>query len=417
MAHAWSDLVVGGVSNPRVLVVGENFCSNNRASTDLTGWTKSSSSLGFSLISDSNAYSENMFRMLWQESLKEYVEYQATFDKTLAAIGKIVVNFRIKDESLSANEQAVGYVELRGNSKVGSREVVYSKKIKRLSIIFDGIDKNENSLVAKLRIYTGTDFRTSGDVRFDDVYINEAIEDYQFECPNDTFLEFQKEVTGELPMSDGKVNEYNKRWRPTCYSRYYAMNKSDEIRRQRIAEASLLFIQPHIDFLWGFFAKWKNNFKRSYSFKRYNAHDSEISLYGNEFMIDTIHPAEAEYNPAPDTYILTIGTNYDSQVGTLITVSPTDQNGFKDGTTPFSREFESGESVTLIAPSSIVVDGETRNFTKWIDKSDDSTLSTSVTYNFTLSAELEVEAVYEVDEVSSGGYGTGYGSSPYGDRL
>ena len=89
--------------------------------------------------------------------------------------------------------------------------------------------------------------------------------------------------------------------------------------------------------------------------------------------------------PPPTTYVLTV-TSTNPASGVAITVSPADSNGATNGTTSFTRTYDSGASITLTAPTT--ANGNT--FSSWTG----CTTATTVTCSVTLNGSMTVTANY-----------------------
>ncbi len=89
--------------------------------------------------------------------------------------------------------------------------------------------------------------------------------------------------------------------------------------------------------------------------------------------------------PPPTTYTLTVDSTNPAS-GVAITVSPADVNSASNGTTAFTRTYNSGTSVTLTAPAT----SGGNNFTSWTG----CTSASTVTCMVTLSANTTVTANY-----------------------
>lgn len=419
MTDFTTNAVVGGVKTPRILEVGENACTDPRLANGLNGWTSNDVRLEISRIYDEKAYEEYMLRLYHNESLYTFVQYTtgwivAEYDFN---IKKVLVAFRIKDESLSDGEQKIVKIELANATiPLTSREIVITNKIKRIAFVF------EWSVILgypffNLRFYTGNSFNEIGDIRIDDIYINVVIGDYNFECSDESNLTFEKTVTGQHELIDGKIQEYNKRWKPNFFAHWTALNRTQELYRQSIAETiNKLFIIPHIDFLWGFFGIWDVNFERKYSFNRFISHDSSITIKGNEYLLDGITPATTTYEMPVVVYNLTVGSFY-PESNVFINISPLDYNNQSGGSSEFIREYSENTVVSLVAPSTIIDGAITRNFVHWID-GDLNIISSNIGINITMNDHKEIYAVYD-DSEDSGNYGDDYGSETggYGDYL
>jgi cytochrome c len=92
-----------------------------------------------------------------------------------------------------------------------------------------------------------------------------------------------------------------------------------------------------------------------------------------------------------EAYTLTV-SSYNPSSGVAVTVSPNDTSGRANGTTQFTRNYNSGTTVTLTAPASPVVSGRTYYFQKWRRNSTDYT--TSRTATVTIAGSVTMTAYY-----------------------
>ncbi len=103
--------------------------------------------------------------------------------------------------------------------------------------------------------------------------------------------------------------------------------------------------------------------------------------------MDANHTITAVYTSPPTVYTLNIQSSNPNS-GVYVYVGPNDTLGRADGTTSFSRTFNSGTSITLIAP--LTAGGN--NFQKWQRNGSDFSFSTTV--NFSMNAGYTLTAVY-----------------------
>lgn len=89
---------------------------------------------------------------------------------------------------------------------------------------------------------------------------------------------------------------------------------------------------------------------------------------------------------ASTVYTLTIASSNPSS-GVYITVGPNDKQGLADGNTSFTRQYNSGTSITVIAPTT----ANGNSFSKWTVNGTDYS---SRTVNFTLSGNYTATAVF-----------------------
>ena len=96
----------------------------------------------------------------------------------------------------------------------------------------------------------------------------------------------------------------------------------------------------------------------------------------------------AVYVDPPDDIILTVHS--DPRSGVPITIGTPDKDGAADGTTSFTRRYDSGAVTTVSAPPDI--DGGTLLFNRWLLNG--IPLSTNTAINVSLLADTELTAVY-----------------------
>jgi len=94
---------------------------------------------------------------------------------------------------------------------------------------------------------------------------------------------------------------------------------------------------------------------------------------------------------APTPYTLTVDSASPSS-GVAVTVTPADNNAASNGTTSFTRTYNSGTAVTLTAPTTVAGN----NFSAWTG----CTTTSTVTCNVTISGNTTVTATYVVPAVA-----------------
>ena len=87
------------------------------------------------------------------------------------------------------------------------------------------------------------------------------------------------------------------------------------------------------------------------------------------------------------SYLLTVASSNPTS-GVSIAVSPADKNGAANGTTQFTRTYNSGTVVTLTAPAT----STGGNFSKWLKGT--ANYATTATTNVTITAATTMTAVY-----------------------
>ena len=312
--HPWFDLVIGGVSVPRILSVGDNLCANPRFNVDTTGWIFGAGLNVSNRVVDSKAYTEYMGSLVHLDDANTYtpVERSAFYnvDYGSSILGKkFLISFRVHGNvdgwdgaklRVYMGEYQVGYEYLDGYAgeanKIGELDkfaIQSMIKTRRCAVVTSAVDVDVNIIGVQ---FSGSETGAAGlkdldnEIYIDDIYICEVLEDYEFVQPQSTHVLFNKFTDGSLQLFDGKVKEFNKRWLPNYIAAFGFLDSDNESYRQAIAEAENLFVFPHNDFNWGFFAKWDNDFKRAYPWERFFGHVGDIVLKGDEYLIETLHP-------------------------------------------------------------------------------------------------------------------------------
>ncbi|MFO1497163.1 MAG: InlB B-repeat-containing protein [Verrucomicrobiota bacterium] len=106
-----------------------------------------------------------------------------------------------------------------------------------------------------------------------------------------------------------------------------------------------------------------------------------------QITIDGNFTLRAVYVKPQTLWTLTVASSNPNS-GVAVTVSPTDNNGKRDGTTKFSRTYKTGTAVTLKAPAK----ANGKNFQKW--QKDGVDAGTSVSIQVTMNANHTLTAVY-----------------------
>lgn len=407
MAHPWLNNVVGGISKPRFLKVGENLFTNPRFNNgSYSQWTYHGSWLtGGRTIVDDDAFNEYMGRLNVSQDDNAYVV--GDINTNLLTGTKVLITFRIKSAILDSHE--IDVILQMASSKgaygiaVDSKVITINEKIKRVSLVGD-IGDTPGSYVG-VRIHLGEGVSSNSDLRFDDLYICEIYEDYTMKEPNVNFLEFSREVQGSNELWDGKIQEHDVAWRPNFHCDFQFMNKEFESIRQRIIEMNTIFVIPHIDFGWGFFGTMMDSYRREYPWDRYLGHKGVISIRGKELLKSTVHPISLYTTSQPiiiEDATITISSS--PSYGVSVDYAYEDLSG--SDTTIFTLTEEAGTKVTLTAPAT----HSGMAFSHW-ESLQGNSLGTNRTIEVTFQDGEAYRCVY-IPASPTEGYGYEYGN-PY----
>jgi hypothetical protein len=415
--HPWFDYVVGGVGHSSILKVGDNLCDNPRFSNgSISGWSFNGQWLTEPyVIVDDNAYEEYMGRLNSSDTDSAYALYTKDVGSTLNK--SFLVCVRLRSELFDAHDVRVT-LQTSDSHQIGTMisqtVVTANKSIKRICLV------GKSTLIDNTRIGVriGTQETLPGDnpdLRFDDVYICEVSDSFALSLTSmKTYLKFDKIVRGQNELFDGKIQEFNKAWRPNYFASWEFMDAENEGMRQKIAEGDRLFVIPHRDFSWGFFGVWDDGFERRYPWNKFLGHAGTVLIKGIEFLKSTIHPISI-YATEPVIPDVTVSINAFSD----ITDPPTQrvvsidyvigEIGGSEGNadTPFTLSQPAGVYLKLTAPST---DGLGGIFHHWIDELGYVGNDTRVLVT-TFQDGKVWSAMYNAPPPPEYGYGFDYGDS------
>src|SRR5574340_870129 len=227
-SHPWYNLVVGGVDKPLLLTVGENLCTNPRFSLNTSGWT-TGNQCELVRISNAQSFGEYVGQLSYLDSGLFSADYQINIIPQ--AGNQYLVSFRIWNNSVDQHNVMV-VLNVGGINLSVYYIVTNANKPIKVSFVTPVLRPDHTYI--KLQIY-GTDVMKASSVKilFDDVYICKVADYCLLSYPNDgTHLLMEKDVQGENNLWDGKIQEYNKKWRPHWYASWKYLSRSDELDRK-----------------------------------------------------------------------------------------------------------------------------------------------------------------------------------------
>jgi hypothetical protein len=276
MGHVWDQLVIGGIGQPRMLLLDDNMCQNPFFNIDTTGYTPSSG-VTLSRSGSADAFAEYMGKIQYTDGGTGYVDYE--FNTGVAIANRQFFAFlRIKttkDCQVALMSKGAGrYMSI--NVLAGSDEVK--------SYYFVGTGFNESSSTIVLRILNYNNNEMS--IYFDKVFIGEVKNDYTFPQPNKSYMVFERDVLGENRLWDGRMQRFNAKYIPNYFCDWQCLDASYETYRQRMALNKTVFCIPHNDVSWGFFGTIMDDVERRYAFDRFFGHESSLAIKGSGFIYE-----------------------------------------------------------------------------------------------------------------------------------
>lgn len=280
---SWSNNVLGGITEPRIYSVDDNFCTNPYFNVDTTDWTQSTPGI--------------LTRGAWNEAYGEYVgvltavapknvSFEHTLDltpesRTFMASLRIRAGLPATQSVTISVEDQDGNVFLENTISLSSADNM--KRYVFVAQCNDVASGSPYSVTLKIQI------NISGSILFDHVYFTEVFDTIDISLPKTQASErdlilFEKVVQGSNELWSGLVQEFGKKWRPRYVGNYDYLTAEEEESRQQVAEASKVFVLPHRDVAWGFFGIWSDDIERRYSFGKYLGHRGQIPIMGIEFL-------------------------------------------------------------------------------------------------------------------------------------
>lgn len=280
MAHAWESLILGGVDQPRILEITNNFCTNPYANTGTTGYVKGTNGT-MTTESSSEAIGEYVIKLVFAGGGDAYIDWTHNFgssitNKKFLGIVRIKSKFDCK-------------IQLIGSSLISEYAITASDYVRTFSVIAEAIGQTGNNIT--LRIIGTADVNLT----FDNIYLAQINNDITFPQPNESFMVFEKDVLGEQRMWNGKIQQFNFKYIPNFYCDWQVLGAGYEYQRQQISLNKILFCMPHKDVNWGFIGIFSEDFERKYSFDKFFGHNSSLAIKGIEYIYElpSIQPSSS----------------------------------------------------------------------------------------------------------------------------
>jgi hypothetical protein len=279
---SWSDLVLGGVDIPRIMTLDSmNYCNNpffhNGDTSEWSGLYNMQSEI------NSDAYSMYMGKIFYQGVSAIYSYIGINTSQTVKK-RKFIFSARIKSKF---QYQIACVTDENSSPEIQSVIVIQaSENVQRFVFICeipDNIIGNGNEI--GFRVYGS--IGSQAELYIDQIFFSEIYQILDFPQPNKSYLRFIRTVTGNSELWSGKTQDINKRWKPYFHAEYSFMNPENELKRQIISEADLLFCIPHKDSSWGFVGKWDGDYDRRYSFDKFIGHTGVIPIIGAEYIMNS----------------------------------------------------------------------------------------------------------------------------------
>jgi hypothetical protein len=283
MAHDWDGLVLGGLDRPRLLLCNENWNGNPFFNDGTVGdWYSTGVNGTLEAIADDDAYGTNVLHY---------------YDLTLGAVGdsaRLIYNTL----SISGNNNygksflfsariktdVTFLIRLRGSATLLDTYISPTDgEYKRFFIFLPSTTDTADTITTFL--YPG-DQPDGFDIKIDNIFFTEVTQDLIFRQPNDSKLVFEENLIGSNELWSGKVQRFDRKFRPIFMAEWEYIGAGWEYYRQLAYQSSLIFCIPHKEVNWGFLGIMNGDFERQYSFKRFFGHKGGVEIMGTEFLYE-----------------------------------------------------------------------------------------------------------------------------------
>jgi len=275
MSHPWETFILGGYDVPRFLIIDpENYCTNPYfMDGNVTGY---GGLYQVQAAIKDEAYAEYMGKIYYSAMSATYVSVtklmsSTPLDRTFLLSLRYMSGFAFQI-AFCVDTAIVQTVAIPA-ATVPTR-VMFAVTLETLATA---------GAEVSFRIYGS--IASEADLYFDQVLFTEALEDIELPQPQRSYLQFEEVLTGSNERWDGLLQKINRRWRPHYYAEWDYLSKEDELKRQKINEADMLFVLPHKDSSWGIKGQWDGDFYRRYPWDRFKGHTGNTPIKGSEFLL------------------------------------------------------------------------------------------------------------------------------------
>lgn len=283
MAHDWDGLVLGGLDKPRLLLCNENWDTNPFFSDGAVGdWVKTGANGTLEVVADDNAYGSNVLHY-YDAAVSAAGDYITLEFDTLTITGasnfgkKFIVSLRIKTGELSE-------VTIQDGAAYSiSVDVNPEDDFQKIFLVTESLSSTENVIQIVINTQNQTD---DFDIKIDNIFFTEVTQDLIFKQPNDSKLVFEENMIGSNELWTGKVQKFDRKFRPIFLAEWEYIGAGWEYYRQLAYQASLIFCIPHREVNWGFLGIMNGDFERQYSFKRFFGHKGGVEVMGVEYLYE-----------------------------------------------------------------------------------------------------------------------------------
>ncbi len=312
MAHWNSDQVVGGIEEPRFLIVGPELSPNISFEDDLTGVSGSSGTPApySQLFDTSTPFMDYVLKIEDGDSAsQQYAEITIETGESIAEKRFIVFAYIRNDAD--SGDQAV-WCTFQGITGTHEKQYMVDSTWRRTIVHEIVVPAGETGTQLVYRIYPfgkSEGDAGTGAVRIDNFRCRKVLAEYTLPIPDrkkqTEFFRLLKQAEHEL--IDGTLKTYKKGFRYYYESGYDKLSAANEYVRAVLARTDdeILFF-PHKDASSCYLVKWADDLERRWAFGTAAlGHEADVQLIGQEVVHDITGEIIDElntYNYEEDVY-------------------------------------------------------------------------------------------------------------------
>lgn len=280
LAHPWRDLVLDGVGDPRVMILGDEICTNQSFETGLDDWEEFGGTNAMSRYEDSSTFYGSYVLKVEDDSPGE-VEVAWHVNNVGEVAGRKFV-FTLFYKSATGHTHQFSILTHANLSGIQVSDFVASADEWRLCVIVREFVNDQSSVTVEIVPYKFSLGNAGmGSVYIDNVSIREITDDFVLPCPKTFLQRFDKEILVKNKLIDGTIKTYIDGWRYKCRIGYEYLGKAQEyIRRKLAQETNDLMIFPHRDIDNCIMVSWDGNYLQKYFKNKYLGHEGIFAFEG-----------------------------------------------------------------------------------------------------------------------------------------
>ena len=304
MGHWNQDKVVGGIENPRFLIVGPELSPNISFEDGLSG-VSSPTGAASQVFDSTTPFLDYVLRIEDDDpNAQEYAEI--TIDTGAPIAEKRFIVFAHARNDADVGDQACWCV-FQGLSGTHEKEFMLNQEWQRVIVHEVVVPADATGNVLTYRIYPfgkSEGNAGTGAIRIDNFHVRQVLQEYEMPLPDrgKQIEIFRMIKQAEHELADGSIKTYKKGFRYYYEAGYDRLETLYESYRAQLAKTDneILFF-PHKDSSNCYLVKWDSDLERRWAFGTAAlGHQAEVRLIGQEIL--HVIPAEVVDSLTEYTY-------------------------------------------------------------------------------------------------------------------